>query len=86
MSAYSSAKFALEAFSDALRREVSRFGVCVVIIEPFFYATQIMADLPRLVREAMAKASPAAKLRYGTKIEINIHAKIAFYFKFNISC
>lgn len=32
--AYSAAKFALEALSDVLRREVGRFGVKVIVIEP----------------------------------------------------
>lgn len=31
---YSSSKFALEAYTDALRREVKKFGIKVVIIEP----------------------------------------------------
>ena len=34
LGAYASSKFALEAMSDALRREMLRFGVEVVIIEP----------------------------------------------------
>lgn len=32
--AYAAAKFALEGFSDVLRREVGRFGVKVIVIEP----------------------------------------------------
>jgi len=31
---YSSSKFALEAYTDALRREVKQFGINVVLIEP----------------------------------------------------
>ncbi len=31
---YSSSKFALEAYSDALRREVKKFGTNVVLVEP----------------------------------------------------
>lgn len=38
---YAMSKFALEAFSDALRREVHRFGVDVVCIEPGAIATPI---------------------------------------------
>ncbi len=37
--AYAAAKFALEGFSDALRREVGRLGVKVIVIEPGTVAT-----------------------------------------------
>jgi len=37
--AYAAAKFALEGFSDALRREVGRLGVKVIVIEPGTIAT-----------------------------------------------
>ena len=39
--AYSAAKFALEAMSDALRREVGHLGVEVVVVEPGAIATPI---------------------------------------------
>ena len=32
--AYAMTKFALEAFSDALRLEMKKFGVTVIIVEP----------------------------------------------------
>jgi len=37
--AYAASKFALEAFSDVLRREVGRRGVKVIVIEPGTVAT-----------------------------------------------
>ena len=39
--AYATAKFALEGFSDVLRREVGRLGVKVIVIEPGAVTTQI---------------------------------------------
>ena len=40
-SAYSISKFGVEAFSDALRRELSPSGVKVSVIEPGFFRTNI---------------------------------------------
>lgn len=39
---YAMSKYAVEALSDALRREVTRHGVSVSIIEPGYVKTQIM--------------------------------------------
>lgn len=38
-----SSKFALEAYSDALRNEVGRFGIRVIVIEPGGVATEYSA-------------------------------------------
>ena len=35
--AYSSSKFAVEAFSDALRQEMLKWGVFVIIIQPAYF-------------------------------------------------
>ncbi|MBD8507135.1 SDR family oxidoreductase [Hoyosella sp. G463] len=47
---YSASKYALEAISDAARREVATFGIKVVLIEPGSYGTGVwstaMAQLP----------------------------------------
>lgn len=41
MGAYAASKFALEAFSDSLRRELMVYGVDVIVIEPGMIATPI---------------------------------------------
>ncbi len=43
MGVYGATKYAVEALSDALRLELARFGITVVIIEPGFVATGIDA-------------------------------------------
>jgi NAD(P)-dependent dehydrogenase (short-subunit alcohol dehydrogenase family) len=52
---YSASKFALEAMTDSLRREVAQFGVRVVSVEPGGIATPIWdkgtADAVRLIGE-----------------------------------
>jgi NADP-dependent 3-hydroxy acid dehydrogenase YdfG len=41
MGVYGATKYAVEALSDALRQEVSAFGIKVIIMEPGFVATNI---------------------------------------------
>ena len=42
-SSYCASKFAVEAWSDCLRRELVQFGVSVCLIEPGFFKTHILA-------------------------------------------
>lgn len=62
---YSASKFALEALTDALRREVASQGIDVSIIEPGPVATPIWEKSRRAGREAALDASPEAEALYG---------------------
>ena len=44
-SAYSSSKFALEGFSDALRKELAPLGVAVVLVNPGVVRTKIQGKI-----------------------------------------
>lgn len=64
--AYAGSKFALEAVSDALRREVGGLGVKVVVVEPGAVRTE-MAERGIATAEAlMADMTPAQLKRYDT--------------------
>jgi NAD(P)-dependent dehydrogenase (short-subunit alcohol dehydrogenase family) len=64
---YAASKFALEAFSDALRREVDALGVRVVI-EPGGIATPIWAKGSAGAEALSGTMEPAALARYGVLI------------------
>lgn len=67
--AYSGSKFALEAMSDALRLEVDRFGVDVVLVEPGPVATdfndRLESELDKLDQ------TPAYDWLYNTIVDVN---------------
>jgi short-subunit dehydrogenase len=47
---YYASKHALEAFSDTLRQEVTRFGIRVVIVQPGIIKTEFEKDTPQELR------------------------------------
>ena len=62
--AYAASKFALEAMSDALRREVGRLGVHVIVIEPGSVATPIWGKGLATAQELVAGMSEGQQIRY----------------------
>lgn len=63
--AYSASKFAMEAMSDALRREVQRFGVDVVLVEPGAIATPIWEKGLNAAATLQSAMSDEQRRRYG---------------------
>jgi NAD(P)-dependent dehydrogenase (short-subunit alcohol dehydrogenase family) len=69
MSPYSASKFGIEALGDALRREVSPWGIDVVVVEPGSIATEIWEKGAETAERARAEAPPAAKKLYGEQMD-----------------
>jgi NAD(P)-dependent dehydrogenase (short-subunit alcohol dehydrogenase family) len=67
--AYNASKFALEAISDSLRREVRSQGVDVIVIEPGGVKTPIWRKGDELASELTADMPPEAERLYGGLIE-----------------
>lgn len=63
--AYAGSKFAFEAASDALRREVADLGVKVVVVEPGAVKTAMPERGIATAQELIADMSPAQLARYG---------------------
>ncbi|XP_076458567.1 short-chain dehydrogenase/reductase family 9C member 7-like [Babylonia areolata] len=64
---YSSSKFAVVGFSDSLRREMFKFGVKVITIEPSLYRTAL-SDVDTLTRQnhqMWAETSQEVRHHYG---------------------
>jgi len=66
--AYAGVKFALEAVSDALRREVAQFGVKVVVVEPGGVATQLGSRGIATANTLAADMTPEQHQRYDALI------------------
>jgi NAD(P)-dependent dehydrogenase (short-subunit alcohol dehydrogenase family) len=65
---YNASKFALEAVSDSLRRELRSQGVDVVVIEPGGIKTPIWGKGNELADELIARMPPEAERLYGRLI------------------
>jgi NAD(P)-dependent dehydrogenase (short-subunit alcohol dehydrogenase family) len=64
--AYAGSKFALEAASDALRREVAELGIKVVVVEPGAVKTEMAERGITTAEGLMANMTDAHLSRYGT--------------------
>src|SRR6266446_8532369 len=69
--AYSSSKHALEALSNALRMELYRFGIPVVLIEPGYIVTGIGKAAADLSKPYVEKGGPYASLYERFFISVN---------------
>eukprot|EP00066_Takifugu_rubripes_P007536 XP_003973175.1 PREDICTED: 11-cis retinol dehydrogenase-like [Takifugu rubripes] len=66
---YCISKFAVEGFSDCLRRDLHYFGINVCIIEPGFFKTAVTSldPLERELHRLWNQLSPEVKATYGDK-------------------
>ncbi len=69
LGAYASSKFAMEAWSDSLRREVKPQGVGVVLLEIGSISTPIWDKLRAVAEGTLANASDEAKALYGESLQ-----------------
>nr|XP_020143141.1 retinol dehydrogenase 16-like [Microcebus murinus] len=66
---YRISKYGIETFSDSLRRELSYFGLKVVLIEPGVFKTVVSSSnmLSKTSKDAWERARPEIKQIYGEK-------------------
>ena len=70
---YAGAKFALEAVSDSLRREIAPFGVQVVVVEPGAVRTEMAGRAIAAAHELASTMTPEQSQRYGELVQaINV--------------
>ncbi|MGM4903340.1 SDR family NAD(P)-dependent oxidoreductase [Tardiphaga sp. 866_E4_N2_1] len=66
---YAGTKFALEAVSDALRREIAPFGVKVVVIEPGAIRSKIAGRAIATANRVVSTMTPEQTRRYGRLVQ-----------------
>jgi NAD(P)-dependent dehydrogenase (short-subunit alcohol dehydrogenase family) len=66
---YAMSKFALEAFSDSLRRELAPFGLTVSVVEPGAIKTPIWDKGVESSKEWVARLPERARALYGERID-----------------
>jgi len=76
--AYSGSKFALEAVSDSLRREVGPLGVQVVVVEPGAVQTAMINSGTAATKQLTAGMSPQQAERYGRLMDAVVKYSAAF--------
>jgi NAD(P)-dependent dehydrogenase (short-subunit alcohol dehydrogenase family) len=62
---YASSKYALEAVTDSLRRELAPHGVRVVVVEPGFVRTEMAGRGVVAANQVIAQMTPDQKKWYG---------------------
>lgn len=62
---YAATKFALEAVSDSLRREMAPSGVHVIVVEPGAVRTDMLGRAQATAEELMSAMTPEHSRRYG---------------------
>jgi short-subunit dehydrogenase len=65
---YAATKFALEAISDSLRREMAPFGVGVVVVEPGAVRTEMPGRAIATAHELASAMTPEQSQRYGALV------------------
>ncbi len=66
---YAGTKFALEAVSDSLRRELAPSGVQVVVVEPGAVRTEMIGRAIATADELMSAMTPQQRRRYGGLVQ-----------------
>ena len=74
---YSASKFALEGMSDALRRELRRWGIHVVVVQPGAVETRIFQTVRERGRIIAERLPPAARALYGGLVNGLVRAQPA---------
>jgi NAD(P)-dependent dehydrogenase (short-subunit alcohol dehydrogenase family) len=76
--AYGGAKFALEAVSDSLRRELAPHGVQVVVVEPGAVRTEIGERGAVTANDLAGRMSPEHRQRYGGLVRATVAQSLRF--------